>query len=623
MINDWLRNFDAGLATRAQEILGAHPDGGGTMFRVWAPAAVSVSVVGDWNGWNPGNDAMAPLSGGIWELRLPDVGAGARYKYAIQARDGQIRMKADPYAFQSELRPATASIVSEPGNFRWTDSEWIAGRAKRRLADSPLCVYEVHLGSWRRGAKGEMPSYEQLADTLIPYVVEMGFTHIEMMPVTEYPYDASWGYQCTGYFSPTARYGSPHELMAFIDRCHRAGLGVIMDWAPAHFPKDAHGLYEFDGSCCYEYGDMRLSEHPSWGTRVFDFGRGQVCSFLVSSALFWLEMYHIDGLRVDAVASMLYLDYDRKPGEWQTNIYGGKENLEAVEFLKRLNNAAFAFDENILMVAEESTAWARVTAPVSSGGLGFNLKWNMGWMNDCLEYVRTDPYFRAGNHRALNFSIMYAFSEKYQLTLSHDEVVHMKGSLYNKMPGDKAMKLAGVRVFWAYTLAHPGKKLIFMGAELGQYAEWDFDGELSWWELEDGANRALQDFFRDSNHFYKSRPELWRHDFSELGFKWICPDESMRNTVGFIRLDGEGGELICVCSFCGTENRGFRLGLPSQGEYEIVFSTDEHKFGGSGSLVSGRTIKSEPISRHDLKQSLSLDLPPLTAVFLRKITRQK
>jgi 1,4-alpha-glucan branching enzyme len=617
-LQNWMEKFSAGEQTRAGAYLGAHLTVRGTVFRVWAPAAERVDLVGDFNGWTPGEHPMTPLADGIWELEVPGLRVGDRYKYAISAKDGQILWKADPYGTWAELRPGSASRICDLSGFAWSDANWLRYRRKCKVYDSPLNIYEVHAGSWRRGENGEFLTYRQLAEQLIPYVLDMGFTHVELMPLTEHPLDDSWGYQCTGYFAATARYGEPHDLMYFVNACHEAGLGVIMDWAPAHFPKDPQGLVEFDGSRCYEHADPLMGEHPSWGTRIFDYAKGQVRSFLISSALFWLEIYHMDGLRVDAVASMLYLDYDRQPHQWRPNRFGGKENLDAISFMQRLNEAAFAFDDSVLMIAEESTAWPAVTGPTYLGGLGYNLKWNMGWMNDVLRYVKTDPYFRAGCHRDLTFSLLYAFTENFLLPLSHDEVVHMKGSLYGKMPGDRQQKLAGVRVFWAYMLAHPGKKLLFMGAELGQEAEWNFTSQLSWGALEDPETAALHRFFRSMNLFYVNQPPLWEIDFKESGFRWICPDESARNIIGFRRLDREGNELMVVCNFSGAVSEGFRLGVPEPGVYRVLLSTDETCFGGSGAMRAGVELKSKKIPHHGEKQSILFNLPPLSAIFLQK-----
>ncbi|MDR1132392.1 MAG: 1,4-alpha-glucan branching protein GlgB [Oscillospiraceae bacterium] len=610
--------FSAGSCRNAGDTLGAHRTADGTVFRVWAPNAVQVSVTGDFCGWKPEAHPMTRLSGGIWEAALPDIGKFAAYKYAIKARNGQTLWKSDPYGSFSELRPASASRVFDIGGFDWGDERWLAHRRAHKVYDSPLNIYELHPGSWKRHADGAFFSYTELAEALIPYIIKTGFTHVELLPVTEYPFDASWGYQCTGYFAATSRFGTPHELMGFVDVCHRAGIGVIMDWVPAHFPKDPHGLVEFDGGRLYEEADPLMAEHPSWGTRIFDYAKGEVRSFLISSALFWLEKFHMDGLRVDAVASMLYLDYDRAKGRWKPNRFGGRENLGAVAFLRQLNEACFAFDDSVLMIAEESTAWPLVTAPASAGGLGFNLKWNMGWMNDSLHYLKTDPYFRAGTHHDLTFSLMYAFSENFILPLSHDEVVHMKGALLNKAPGTDAQKFATVRAFWAYTLAHPGKKLLFMGAELGQKSEWDFAAQLPWALSEKAENAALCAYFCEANRFYKGARPLWECDFEGAGFRWLCPDESLRNILGFTRRDKKGRELVFLCNFSGIEARRFCLGMTGPGAYKVVFSTDEPRFGGGGALVAGAVFCTLKTPRHNLPQMIVIDIPPLTGVFMRR-----
>lgn len=617
-IDIFSESFAAGKCSHAGDYLGSHITQDGAIFRVWVPNAVSVSVVGDFNGWTVGAAPMKSIGGGIWEAEISGVQALSSYKFAVLVSDGQTLWKSDPYGTFSELRPSTASKLYELDGYRWGDEKWLNHRREHKVYSNPLNIYEIHTGSWKRRENGDFLSYSELAEELIPYVKELGFTHIELMPVTEFPYDGSWGYQCTGYFAATSRYGTPHELMSFIDACHRAGLGVIMDWVPAHFPKDPHGLVEFDGTRLYEDSDPLMAEHPSWGTRIFDFAKGGVRSFLISSALFWLEKYHFDGLRVDAVASMLYLDYDRKKGQWKPNKLGGRENLHAVEFLRNLNEACFAFDDSILMIAEESTAWPLVTAPTNIGGLGFNLKWNMGWMNDNLRYLKTDPYFRAGCHDDLTFSLMYAFSENYVLPLSHDEVVHMKGSLIGKAPGTPEQKFAGVRAFWAYMLAHPGKKLLFMGAELGQQSEWNFESSLPWELLEKPENSAINLFFKESNKFYRSNRPLWDIDFDDRGFRWICADESMKNIIGFIRKDHTGRELVFVCNFSGVTVFDFRLGVSGAGKYEVLLSTDESKFGGNGELNEGKDFSVEKSPHHGLSHSITMDIPPLTAVFMHR-----
>ncbi len=608
--------FASGNSAHAGDYLGAHITENGAIFRVWAPNAVRVSLVGDFNGWTPEATPMDDIGGGIWETEIAGLSKPMAYKFAISAKDGQTLWKADPYGTFSEVRPASASVLYDLNGYNWGDEKWLVRRRKHKVYNNPLNIYEVHLGSWKRDENGDYLNYRALASELIPYVKQLGFTHIELMPLTEFPYDASWGYQCTGYFASTSRFGSPHDLMYFIDACHKSDIGVIMDWVPAHFPKDPHGLVEFDGSRLYEDSDPLMAEHPSWGTRIFDYAKGEVRSFLISSALFWLEKYHIDGLRVDAVASMLYLDYDRQNGNWRPNKFGGRENLQAVDFLRQLNETCFSYDDSIMMIAEESTAWPLVTAPTDVGGLGFNLKWSMGWMNDSLHYLKTDPYFRAGTHNDLTFSIMYAFSENFVLPLSHDEVVHMKGSLMGKVPGTEDQKFATVRAFWAYMLAHPGKKLLFMGAELGQHSEWDFASQLPWEVLCKPENAILHSYFSEINKFYTSNKPLWDLDFDANGFQWICPDESVKNILGFIRKDRSGKELAFVCNFSGITVRDFRLGVTSSGEYSVVMSTDETRFGGKGELCEDCGFVVEKTPQHGLLHSIVMDIPPLTAVYL-------
>lgn len=626
-----LEAFLAGQAVRAQDYLGAHPaelDGQpGYMFRVWAPRAKAVCVMGAFNAWNETDQPLSPVGGGVWEGFVPGLERYDTYKFAVHTADGRVLAKADPYAFHAETRPGNASKLYDLSGYVWGDELWMKYRREHPVYHNPLNIYEVHLGSWRRTGAGEFLSYRTIAEYLVPYVKEMGFTHVELMPITEHPLDMSWGYQCTGYFAATSRFGTPHDLMWLIDQLHQAGVGVILDWVPAHFPKDAFGLYEFDGTCCYEYADPRKGEHADWGTRVFDYGRNEVRSFLYSSALFWLEQYHIDGLRVDAVASMLYLDYGRQDGQWAPNIHGGHENLEAVEFLQQLNGHVFLDHPDVLMIAEESTAWPLVSHPVDQGGLGFNLKWNMGWMNDILHYIKLDPYFRQFNHKDITFSLMYAFSENFVLPLSHDEVVHMKGSLLGKMPGDDAQKYAGVRAFYTYMLAHPGKKLMMMGCEFGQWNEWHYEQSLDWHLLEqhdetgDGdRHRALQAFFRAANAFYLAHKELWELDFSWEGFQWICADDNQGNCAAFVRRDKKGGCLLVCCNFSPVHRRGYRLGLPFPGRYECVLNTDRPEFGGTG-LGDTAPVKSEYVPCHGQEQSMEIDLPPMSAVIYRCVKK--
>ncbi|MCD7948319.1 MAG: 1,4-alpha-glucan branching protein GlgB [Oscillospiraceae bacterium] len=617
-----LDDFLQGRSVRAQDYLGTHPavqaGQDGYVFRVWAPHAEGVSVIGSFNEWDDETHPMKRLHGGVWECFIPNLQQFETYKYAVRTTQGKTLAKADPYAFHAETRPSNASKLYDLSGYTWGDEGWLNWRHDNLTYANPLNVYEVHLGSWRRTGDGEMLSYRDIAAYLVPYVKEMGFTHVELMPVTEHPLDASWGYQCTGYFAATSRFGTPHDFMYLVDALHQAGIGVIMDWVPAHFPKDAFGLYEFDGTPCYEYGDPRMGEHAEWGTRVFDFRRNEVRCFLTSSALFWIERFHIDGLRVDAVASMLYLDYSRKEGEWVPNKYGGHENLEVISFLRNLNTVVFSDHPDVLMIAEESTAWPMVTHPVSSGGLGFNLKWNMGWMNDILHYVKLDPYFRQHNHKDITFSLLYAFSENYILPLSHDEIVHMKGSLLNKMPGETdAEKCAGVRVFYAYMLTHPGKKLLMMGSEFGQRSEWNYAQSLDWHLLEEenSPHLVLQHFFQQANMFYLAQKPLWEQDFSWEGFAWICSDDAQGNCVIFLRRDKKGHALLVLCNFSPVHRAGYRVGVPSPGRYEVLFNTDDIAFGGAG-FGDKEPLKSDYIPCHEQAQSIEVDLPPMSAVIL-------
>ena len=525
-----------------------------------------------------------------------------------------MRYKADPYGFHTETRPVTASKLYDIEHFPWTDGAFRKG--KQPVYHRPLNIYEVHLGSWKKHENGDFLNYRDLAEQLAAYVKDMGYTAVELLPVMEHPLDDSWGYQCTGYFAPTSRFGTPEDFMWFMNHMHENGIPVILDWVPAHFCKDEQGLYEFDGTCCYEYTDPRKREHAGWGTRVFDYGKPEVVSFLLSSARFWLEMYHIDGLRVDAVASMLYLDYGREPGQWTPNIHGGRENLEAVDFLRKLNAAAFSADPNVLMIAEESTAWPLVTRPADMGGLGFNLKWNMGWMNDICHYLKLDPWFRQDHHRDLTFSMMYAFSENYVLPISHDEVVHMKGSVVGKMPGDYENQLRCTRGFYAYLLSHPGKKLLFMGPEIGQWHEWNSSGQLDWYLLERPENRRLHAFFKAANAFYRTEPALWDVDFDWQGFAWLVPDDNHNNVIVFLRRDRAGSELLCAVNFSPNDYAGYRVGVPPRRRYVPVFTTDAPEFGGSG-FADTAPVTVEAVPSHGNEQSVALRIPAFGAVFLR------
>ena len=611
--------FFGGTNSEAYRFLGAHraQRGGeeGYLFRLWAPNAARVCVTGDFCAWDASAFPMARGEHGLWEKFIPGLKQFDTYKYAVTSAQGKTVLKADPYAFHAETRPGTASKLYDLPPYRWGDEAWRAGRASAPVDRSPLNIYEVHLGSWRRRENGDFYDYRSLAHDLADYVAGLGYNCVELMPVTEYPLDDSWGYQCTGYFAATSRYGTPEDLMYLIDHLHQKGICVILDWVPSHFCKDEHGLIDFDGTPCYEYADPLKREHAGWGTRVFDYGRGEVRSFLLSSAAFWLRKFHVDGLRVDAVASMLYLDYGREDGNWTRNRNGGRENLEAIDFLRALNRTAYAINPNVLMVAEESTAWPLVTRPPQDGGLGFTLKWNMGWMNDMCHYLKLDPWFRQYHHKDITFSLMYAFSENFVLPISHDEVVHMKGSLCGKMPGDDRQQLAGVRAFTAYMLAHPGKKLTFMGAELGQWHEWDFASQLDWYLLENEKNRQLHRFFKDINAFYLSQSPLWDIDFSWEGFEWLVPDDNHNNVVVFLRRDRKGRELIAAVNFSPVAQGEYRFGVPPKKRYREVFTTDCAEYGGTGEWRNEKTVEVLPIPSHGREQSLCVKLPPLGAAF--------
>lgn len=613
--------FHEGSNSNAYEYFGSHRKNKNTVvFRVWAPDAKNVSVTGDFNDWSETENPMKPLknSGGVWEAEIKNIKPYDMYKYCITAAGGRTLMKCDPYGFHMETRPGTATKYYEIDDcYEWHDEKWVEGRNGKNIYESPVNIYEIHAGSWKQYDDGNFYSYRALADALVPYVKKMGYTHIEFMPLTEYPFDGSWGYQVTGYFAATSRYGEPKDLMYLVDKCHENGIGVILDWVPAHFPKDANGLYEFDGGPLYEYSDPRKGEHYGWGTRVFDFGKNEVRSFLMSSASFWLKKYHLDGIRIDAVASMLYLDYDRKDGEWVPNKNGGNENLEAVEFLQKLNENIFRDFPYAMMIAEESTSWPMVTKPVFSGGLGFNFKWNMGWMNDILRYFSLDGFFRKYNHDCITFSMFYAFSENFVLPISHDEVVHGKKSLIDKMPGSYDEKFAGVRAFLGYMMAHPGKKLMFMGQEFGQFIEWNYEKGLDWLLLDYPKHRALQNYFKKINEFYKANPAFWQIDYSWEGFSWISSDDKDNSVIAFRRIDEKGKEIIVVCNFTNVERCDYRIGIPKKGAYKIAFNSDDVDFGGEGKGNKGK-LKTESINMHGFEQSISLDLPPMSAIYIKK-----
>lgn len=628
--------FHQGTNRRAYEMLGAHPvtQDGQEMwhFAVWAPNARAVSLIGEFNQWDRGKTPMQKVYDGTWEVRLPaktfDVKSDPKrydypdaakklttYKYCIQAQDGTWQDKADPYGFAMQMRPDTASRIYDLSGYRWGDADWMEARKSYDPYHSPVNIYEMHLGSWRRHKDGTFLTYTEIAEQLVPYLKEMGYTHVEFMPVMEHPLDMSWGYQVSGYYAATARFGEPKELMALIDALHQAGIGVLLDWVPAHFPRDAMGLRRFDGTPCYEHPDPRRGDMPQWGTHMFDYARGEVNSFMLSNACFWLEWYHADGLRVDAVTSMLMYDFCREPGQWLPNKYGGHENLDAIAFLRRMNETVYRDFPGVMMVAEESSAYPMVTRPIYLGGLGFGFKWNMGWMNDMLAYIKLDPVYRKYHHDKLTFSLMYAFSENFVLPISHDEVVHMKGSLRGKMPGDDWQQLAGVRAFTAYLLAHPGKKLTFMGAELGQWHEWDFASQLDWYLLENKENQQTQRFFKDINRFYLSQSPLWDIDFSWEGFEWLVADDNHNNVVVFVRRDRKGRELIAAVNFSPVGRADYRFGVPPKKIYREVFTTDLPAYGGTGDWRNEGELLTESIPSHGKPCSLCVTIPPLGAVF--------
>jgi 1,4-alpha-glucan branching enzyme len=618
--------FHEGTNYKSYQMLGAHrmEQNGqkGVRFSVWAPNANWVSTVGDFNGWNSEANPMQRIGdSGVWELFIPGVETNQLYKYAIGSASGEVLYKCDPYAFYCELRPKTASIVYDLEGYTWSDAEWMESRKEKLPVDQPILIYEVHLGSWKQREDGSFLTYRELTSELVDYVVDMGYTHIELMPVMEHPFDGSWGYQVTGFYAVTSRYGTPKDFMFFVDYCHKKGLSVILDWVPGHFPKDAHGLAQFDGTSIYEHPDPRRGEHPQWGTLIFDYGRHEVQSFLISNAIFWLEYYHVDGFRVDAVTSILYLDFGRE--EWLPNKFGGNENLEAADFLKRLNEIVYAQFPTTMMVAEDSSQWPMVTAPTSSGGLGFLYKWNMGWMNDTLRYSSMDPIFRKWNHNLLTFSLSYAFSENYILPLSHDEAVHGKRSLLNKMPGEYHQKFAGLRSLLGYMIAHPGKKLTFMGGEFGQFIEWRYDAGLDWLLLDYEMHQKTLDYVKAINHFYRSQAALWEDDNGWSGFEWICPDDNNQSVVAFLRKSRTPEDyLLVVVNFTPVERMDYRIGVPKVKSYQEIFSSDNTSFGGNG-YENLKLVKVEKLPCHGYEQSVTLSLPPLSIAFYKPVKQQK
>ena len=647
--DEWMGDMDRHLFAQGNhhhiwQRMGAHltqRDGiSGVMFCLWAPHALSVSILGDLNSWDGRHHPMQQRLGGIWELFIPGLAEGSLYKYEIRTQDGHCYQKADPYGFQHEVRPDNSSVVARLEGFQWSDGSWMQRRDSSNPLEHPISVYEMHLGSWIHASAEEpwiqpdgsprapvpaadmkpgarLLTYAELADRLIPYVKERGFTHIELMPITEHPFDGSWGYQVTGWYAPTSRYGTPDEFRAFVDRCHAEGIGVIIDWVPGHFPKDAHGLAFFDGTHLYEHGDPRIGEHKEWGTLIFNYSRNEVRNFLVANLVFWFEQFHIDGIRVDAVASMLYRDYLRPDGEWLANEHGGRENTEAVKFLQQANHVLFQHFPGALSIAEESTTWPMVTQPTEIGGLGFNLKWNMGWMHDMLDYFELDPWFRQFHQNNITFSIWYTYTENFMLALSHDEVVHGKSHLLHKMPGDDWQKYANTRALLAYMWTHPGKKTIFMGMEFGQRAEWNVWGDLQWDLLNYEPHKGIQLLVDDLNTLYKAEPALWRDDFDQFGFQWIDCNDNRHSVISFMRRESSSGTwLVVVANFTPQSHSNYRVGVPLAGFYEEIFNTDAARYGG-GNLGNMGGKPTDEWSIHGYENSLDLCLPPLSLLVFR------
>ncbi len=622
---NWLSDFDKyligeGTHERAYEKMGAHcvsfAGQEGIVFAVWAPNARQISIIGDFNGWDSQQHPMHSSDSGIWSLFIPGLQEQTVYKYRLITQQGEQLDKADPYGFAMELRPATGSVTVNLDSYQWHDADWLAQRAGRQSLNSPISIYEVHLGSWKRKDDGTWLTYLELAEELIPYVSEMGYTHIELLPIAEHPFDGSWGYQVLGFFAPTSRFGSPQDFMYFVDQCHQHGIGVILDWVPAHFPKDGAGLNWFDGTHLYAHADPRQGEHQDWGTMIFNYGRNEVRSFLISNALFWIDKYHIDGLRVDAVASMLYLDYSRKEGEWLPNEHGGRENLAAISFLRKANEVLHGLFPGVLTIAEESTSWPMVSRPTWLGGLGFSLKWNMGWMHDTLAYMQHEPIHRKFHHNEMTFGLLYAFHENFILPLSHDEVVHLKGSLASKMPGDDWQRFANLRAYFGFMWTYPGKKLLFMGGEFGQWQEWNHDQGLEWAASRAENHQGLQRFVRDLNHVYRAEPALWENDYDWQGFSWINANDSDNSVFSFIRRAKHSDDvLVMVCNFTPVVRERYRIGAPKGGQWRELINSDLAVYWGGG--ISNGLISALPEPSHGLASTLELTLPPLSVLILK------